>query len=259
VPNIIGGLVGTLAEPPDVIASARSTYLPNTGRQWVPGTASQRPEGPLDFSPPGCEYSDEPAPAQEVDRWAETLVDTRFGLAEDYVPPDLVTLSETGILGRGQVRQVLLDDLRSLIRAAEVDGVSVAITSAYRSYSRQAEVFGEWSAVAGEIEARRYSARPGHSEHQLGTAVDFMVPGQPDPWAHDFADSALGIWLATHAADFGFVMSYPDGSEGVTCYAFEPWHFRYVGRTAARAIADSGLTLREWLWRLRVIDSAVDL
>jgi D-alanyl-D-alanine carboxypeptidase len=63
-----------------------------------------------------------------------------------------------------------------------------------------------------------------------------------------WADSAQGLWLAEHAWEYGFVLSYPDGQTSVTCYTFEPWHYRYVGRDLAADVHASGLTLREYLW-----------
>ncbi len=78
------------------------------------------------------------------------------------------------------------------------------------------------------------AARPGHSEHRLGTTID-IEGGE--------------AWFATHSWRYGFVMSYPPGRiPGWTCYKAEPWHFRYLGRETAGAIDLSGLSLREWLW-----------
>ena len=94
------------------------------------------------------------------------------------------------------------------------------------------------------------SARPGHSEHQLGTAIDFRsADDATPPWQlDDFADTDAGGWLRDHAWEYGFVLSYPRGEAAETCYSYEPWHFRYVGRDIARAVHDSGETLRRYLW-----------
>ena len=94
------------------------------------------------------------------------------------------------------------------------------------------------------------SARPGHSEHQLGTAIDFRSADDPTPpWElDDFADTAAGGWLHDHAWEYGFVLSYPKGEAAETCYAYEPWHYRYVGRDVAAAIHASGETPRRYLW-----------
>lgn len=65
----------------------------------------------------------------------------------------------------------------------------------------------------------------------------------------DFGATRTGRWLAAHAVDFGFVVSYPNGTSDATCYDAEPWHVRWIGRDQAAAVQASGLTLREWLWR----------
>ena len=102
----------------------------------------------------------------------------------------------------------------------------------------------------GYAVALKESARAGHSEHQLGTTVDFRSYGGSAPWDYtDWATTKAGAWLKANAWKYGFVMSYPKGKTSVTCYAYEPWHYRYVGRTARGAIRASGLTLREYLWR----------
>ena len=93
-------------------------------------------------------------------------------------------------------------------------------------------------------------ARPGHSEHHLGTAIDFASPDDTRAtWNYeDWATTPAGAWLRDNAWRFGFVMSYPKGEESTTCYQYEPWHYRYVGRDAAARIRESSLTLREFLW-----------
>jgi len=93
------------------------------------------------------------------------------------------------------------------------------------------------------------SARPGHSEHQLGTAIDLRSYSGPPAWElEDWAATPEGAWVAANAHIYGFVMSYPKGMSDVTCYVYEPWHYRYVGRETAAAIHRSGLTPREYLW-----------
>jgi len=198
---------------------------------------------------PPCTYGDVPAIKVEFGDWPRTLVDTTFELPGSYVPPDLVPVSRAHVAGSGRIRAIVVDDLRAMARAADHAGAPVGVRSAYRSYRRQAEVFAGWVAISGRDEALRFSARPGHSEHQLGTALDLQAVGGAAPWQVDFAHSRQGRWLARNAWRFGFVISYPPGSEGLTCYGSEAWHIRYVGREMARDVHRSGLTLREWLWR----------
>lgn len=103
--------------------------------------------------------------------------------------------------------------------------------------------------VGGYEYALRTSARPGHSEHQLGTTVDVTSAGGAPPWNYsDWAATPAGAWMAANAWRYGFVMSYPRGSFATVCYDYEPWHYRYVGRDVAARMVAGGLTLREWLW-----------
>jgi D-alanyl-D-alanine carboxypeptidase len=139
-----------------------------------------------------------------------------------------------------------------MARAARKAGASLKIQSAYRSYDAQAQTFNYWLAVGGRREALGHSARPGHSEHQLGTTIDFASAGGPAPWSgSDWARTDAGAWLMRHAWQYGFVLSYPRHARSETCYAYEPWHYRYLGRTAAAAIHLSRLTPREWLFGVR--------
>jgi D-alanyl-D-alanine carboxypeptidase len=179
--------------------------------------------------------------------WTLAVLDTTRRLPAGYEPSDLVPISLSGLRGGGSIRRVVLDDLTALAVAAKRNRIPLVVRSAYRSEARQRVVFTEWVGLAGLRAAVRGSARPGHSEHQLGTTIDFAA-GSDAPWAGDFGATRTGRWLARHGPQFGFVMSYPAGSFRVTCYQAEPWHFRWVGREAAREVVASGLTLREWLW-----------
>ena len=183
------------------------------------------------------------------DDWALGVLDSLFRLPPGYVPPDLVPVSRAGIAGGGRVRAIIVTDLKAMVDRADTEGIPLAIRSAYRSGARQRTVFAGWVRSSGRSAALRSSARPGHSEHQLGTTIDFSVDGGA-PWIGDFASTRTGRWLAAHGPEFGFVLSYPKGASDKTCYAAEPWHFRWVGRRHAAAAMASGLTLREWLWSL---------
>ena len=145
----------------------------------------------------------------------------------------------------------MIADLASLAHAARVAGVPLAAVSGYRSYSTQAWSFAYWVGVLGYARALLGSARAGHSEHQLGTTIDFASYPGGEPWYSGWWASRTAAWLAANAWRFGFVMSYPPGKMALTCYGYEPWHLRYVGRDAAAMIRASRITLREYLWRVR--------
>jgi D-alanyl-D-alanine carboxypeptidase len=181
------------------------------------------------------------------DEFDSVVVDTRWRLARDYVPPDLVGVSRAG-LKRGQVRQIMIADLAALAGAARAAGVPLAVQSAYRSYGEQASTFRAWVRKIGLTRATKTSARAGHSEHQLGTAIDLKGRGEMPPWKiRNWAKSATAKWLARNAWRYGFVLSYPAGTIKTTCYDFEPWHYRYVGRSVAERINSSGQPPRIWL------------
>ena len=184
--------------------------------------------------------------------WSLTLLDTIYRLPATYHPADLVDTSAAGLNGGYRVRALVLDDLAAMARAATEAGAPFELVSAFRSYATQQATFARWVRVGGYDAALRTSARAGHSEHQLGTAIDVSTPGGPRPWEYrDWATTPAGSWMAEHAWQFGFVMSYPRSSFARTCYDYEPWHYRYVGRDLAADIRASGLTPREFLWGLQ--------
>lgn len=120
-------------------------------------------------------------------------------------------------------------------------GHSIPLVSGYRSYSYQAQLYDSYVARDGQAAADRYSARPGHSEHQSGLAMDV---GAID---NNYGQTPAGQWLNAHCAEYGFILRYPQGKESITGYMYEPWHIRYVGSAAAEAIMANGLTLEEYL------------
>lgn len=175
-------------------------------------------------------------------------VNKQTTLKPDYEPQDLRFIPEYMNPDRQmQLREPALRMLVALWHAAQFDDISLKVISAYRSYAYQGELFQRYSDTYGEEEANQFSARPGQSEHQLGTTVDFG--GTAVDLNAAFADTPQGLWLADHAHLFGFVMSYPEGSTEITGYIFEPWHFRYIGIEATLDLEQSGLTLTEYLNR----------
>ncbi len=200
--------------------------------------------GPL----PACRYDDILTTPRGYADWAITQVDTILRVPRTYLPPDLVSTAGAGIAGGGTVRAVMIDDLRAMTEAAAAAGNEIGVRSAYRSYASQENVFAGWVSQLGYKRALQVSARPGHSEHQLGLAIDFRSEPAVATLTTSWASTPAGKWMKAHAWEFGFVMSYPKGSIALTCYDYEPWHFRYVGRDLAAAIRSSGLTPREYLW-----------
>jgi len=203
-----------------------------------------------DLAPlPACAYQDVLTRHLTYEDWPRTLLDTILMAPSDYHPPDLVDTSTAGINGGYAVRRHLTADLRAMTDAARAAGRPIQVVSAFRSYATQKTTFEHWVAVGGYEKALRTSARPGHSEHQLGTTLDVTSLGGRPPWEYaDWAALPAGAWMAANAWRYGFAMSYPRGAFARVCYDYEPWHYRYIGRAAAAEQRASGLTLREWLW-----------
>lgn len=163
---------------------------------------------------------------------------------EKYAPPNLVELSP--LQARGQyIRDIAYEPLKELMQVAELSGASLKVVSAYRSYERQGQVFEYWS--NRDSDANTYSAEAGHSEHQLGTTIDFGLGNAKIDLRWEFGETLQGKWLEENSWKYGFAMSYPKDKEGTTGYVYEPWHFRYIGKEAAREWHESGRTLAEYL------------
>lgn len=124
--------------------------------------------------------------------------------------------------------------------AAAAEGLDIYIASGFRSYDLQESIYNRYVAEDGQANADTYSARPGHSEHQTGYAIDL------NDISDDFAYTAEGQWVAEHCADYGFIIRYPADKTYETGYMYEPWHIRYVGVSLAQSITASGLCLEEY-------------
>ncbi len=183
-----------------------------------------------------------------------THVDRNTSLRRDYEPADLAivpldpgNLAYRPIPLREKVHQPLLD----MLAAANQAGLRVWVMSGYRSYGDQQLAYEKWQKLYPD-RAVDISALPGHSEHQLGTAIDFSAPYMVDLYGDffnvRFGKTPEGEWLLANAAAYGFSLSYPASAVQATGYAWEPWHYRYVGPLALDLSAHN-LTLTEYLQR----------
>ena len=123
---------------------------------------------------------------------------------------------------------------------AAAAGLDIYLSSGFRSYDLQNEIYNNYAARDGVEKADTYSARPGYSEHQTGLAIDV---NQIDD---TFIGTPEAIWLEEHCHEYGFILRYPQGKQDITGYKYESWHIRYVGTDLSYAIHDSGLTLEEY-------------
>ena len=231
----------TFGLQPLILASSTAV---GQGRAVLVAAPATEPAAKL----PACRYRDKLTRHHKTKHWRKTLLDTNLRLKRGYEPWDLVSVRRASVQGSGRVRKVIISDLRAMAEAARKAGKPFAVRSAYRSYATQVATFDSWVQRSGYQQALKFSARPGHSEHQLGTTVDFTTaPGVP--LRSSFGKSAPGKWLKKHSWKYGFIMSYPKGKRRVSCYGYEPWHFRHVGRKNARAIHESGQVPRRYFWQ----------
>jgi D-alanyl-D-alanine carboxypeptidase len=196
-----------------------------------------------------------PPPEESCDD-LRVLVDRSRALPPDYYPEDLVSLWAYGLptLGGGEMllRREAAEHLSLLVEDAAADGEELVVASAFRSYTHQRTSHARLASIYG-TGAETMSATPGHSQHQLGTAVDFTnAEASYEVWRR-FGRTSAYSWLLENAPQHGFVLAYPRGNEEETGYQWEPWHYRYVGLRNARRLEESGLSLQEFLARENVL------
>jgi len=183
------------------------------------------------------------------------LVNRCYRLASDFSPDDLSTVNVAGVnfpFGNDvhQLRETAARALEDLFQEADANGLELIMSSGYRSYDLQVFFHNQAIDSHGVEVARRISAIPGHSEHQLGLAVDLTTPVlEVYGWLHeDFSTTPEGIWINENAHYFGFILSFPPSREEDTGIIYEPWHIRYVGVEVATEIVNNGQILEEFLW-----------
>jgi D-alanyl-D-alanine carboxypeptidase len=167
------------------------------------------------------------------DPYLYILVDKQHALDRNYAPGDLVELKDGAYRVTRQalmLREAAAASLESMAAAARAGNVILTAASTYRSYGYQVDVYARNVLEMGEQEADRVSARPGHSQHQLGLIVDFY------PIDDAFAETTASAWLIQNATRYGWSLSYPQGYEEITGYSYESWHYRYVGPELASFI-----------------------
>ncbi len=162
-------------------------------------------------------------------------------LSSDYVPEDLVNLYEMRHAFRLANAEIYMtreayEPMQEMFLAAEHEDVNgFIITSGYRSYERQKEIYAE--------SEPGYAQKPGASEHQTGLCFDVTAMNSGD----GFENTEQYRWLRQNAYKYGFIQRYPANKSHITGIAHEPWHYRYVGVDAAEYIHKNNITLEEYL------------
>ena len=193
------------------------------------------------------------AEENEKNKWYLRLVNAKNSLDKDNLP-EINTVSVNG--SDYMVDERIIDDLEEMLSDAQSAGRNPVVCSAYRSWDTQAMLFENkisrvtqstgLTGEAAETEAATVVARPGTSEHQLGLAVDITASDYTnlDEGQMETEDQQ---WLMENCWKYGFILRYPVDKTDITGIIFEPWHYRYVGKQAAKEITEQGITLEEYL------------
>lgn len=171
------------------------------------------------------------------------LVNKNNKLDSSYVPNDLEKISLEYATDDKYLRKEAKEHFEKLSHDAKELGYKIIAVSAYRDYDYQNNLFEGYKLEKGLEYALQCSARPGHSEHQTGLAVDVMGSNND----YDEFENALEFkWMKENAHKYGFILRYPKGKENITGFKYEPWHYRYVGLIASTKIYEENITLEEY-------------
>lgn len=155
------------------------------------------------------------------------LVDKANHLKKEFVPKSLVHLTKGASYNINKDTLYLTQEaekaLAIMAEAAKKEGITLVVSSTYRTYEYQENLFKRYSKEYGLKEAERFSARPEASQHRLGTVIDFGSISDA------YAQTKAGKWLYKNAYKYGWSLSYPKGYEKITGYMWECWHYRYLG------------------------------
>ena len=177
------------------------------------------------------------------------LVNKTHSLPDGYIPSELASPKVSAVnSAKTKMTPEAAAALEALFAKAKQDNIKLTAISGYRSYERQKAIFtSNTNKYGSAAAANQFSARPGQSEHQTGLAMDVSSPSVNFTLSQAFGDTREGQWLKENAPHYGFIIRYPRNKEAITGYQYEPWHIRYVGKSAALEIAARNITLEEYL------------
>lgn len=176
----------------------------------------------------------------DISKMELMLVNKYNNLLESYTP----TLLELGSeYGKGSLEVNAAEAFKRMVDAAHLENISLKSVSAYRSYTKQTELYNNYIKKYGQTKTDTISAKPGHSEHQTGYAVDINTSST----SSHFENTEEYKWLRSNSYKYGFILRYPQNKTHITGYAFEPWHYRYIGIDAATKIYQENITFEEYI------------
>ena len=233
-----GFLLGSTRAPSALSQSEEHTYLPAQIIQ-EPIASSGNTDAP-----------EQAADQNDTDSWELLLVNADHPLPEDFQTPEL-----TALRGGHAIDSRAYPALQQMMDDCRAAGLEPTICSSYRTRDKQEELFEKkldtllqqgYSPEEAESESARWVARPGTSEHETALAVD-IVDKEYQILDQQQEQTPVQQWLMTHCAEYGFILRYPTDKSDLTGIGYEPWHYRYVGEDAAKAIMEQGICLEEYL------------
>ena len=216
---------------------------PDTGTEEIPAEESEPPESESADSEPPESDAEPGIEIGEDESWKLILVNADHPLPADF------SVRLKALRNGHHVDERIYPELQEMFDDARAQGIYPLINESFRTAERQQEILDKYvakyeksgmSRADAEAKARTVVALPGTSEHQLGLALDIIAEKDDD-------STATWQWLKENAWRYGFILRYPADKEEITGITYEPWHFRYVGKTAAKEITESGVCLEEYL------------
>ena len=171
------------------------------------------------------------------------IVNKNYNLDENYIPNDLEKISSLYSCEEKYLRTLAKNSFEKMAIDAKKEGFNIIAVSAYRSYNYQKKLYNNYVIEKGIYYADMCSARPGHSEHQTGLAVDVSNSSLD---YDNFESTKEFLWIKENAHKYGFIMRYPKAKFHITGFKYEPWHYRYVGIDVATYIYQNNITLEEY-------------
>jgi len=219
IPQTVQNIANQVQPKPPTIFDPPKYSLDDADSIWVV-VNKQRQISPLRYKPNNLAFPDFPRPK----------IQNPFGL---------------------QLREEAATAAVAMAQAMKEEGAgTLVLNSGFRTYKNQQGLYNRTRNTRGLDVAEKLSARPGHSEHQLGLAADFSARGQGCVIMVCFGTTKAGKWLEQNAHEYGFILRYPKGFKEITGFQYEPWHFRYVGIELAQEMKTKGFRTLEEFWKL---------
>ena len=231
----------------EAIVTEESPKQSEKTKQGNSPTATSAPQE----NAPSVSHTGTPYVQKTVSDWKYVLANDWNPLSQSYV----ASIPLANYNSTWQFDERALPYLNKMLDDANADGCGLWGQSLFRDYDLQKTLYERqvqelidsgYDREKAETEAATIVKRPGTSEHNTGLAVDFECE-EYTYLDEGFEKTKAFDWLKAHCAEYGFILRFPKDKESVTGVIYEPWHYRYVGESAAKEIMSRGICLEEYL------------